>query len=65
MFCVLAVMSSRNEPAIAFRLNFLDNIPQDAYGTLSDPAKRREYDSVDEFDDSLPLECASTDFFKV
>jgi DnaJ homolog subfamily C member 2 len=50
---------------MAFRLIFLDNIPQDAYGTLSDPAKRREYDSVDEFDDSLPLECASTDFFKV
>jgi hypothetical protein len=31
---------------------------------LSDPAKRREYDSIDEFDDSLPSECASVDFFK-
>lgn len=38
---------------------------QEAYATLSDPAKRREYDSVDEFDDSLPLECAPADFFKV
>ena len=35
------------------------------YQTLSDPAKRREYDSIDEFDDSLPSECASADFFKV
>jgi len=33
--------------------------------TLSDPAKRREYDSIDEFDDSLPSECATADFFKV
>jgi hypothetical protein len=32
---------------------------------LSDPAKRREYDSVDEFDDTLPLDCKPTDFFKV
>lgn len=32
---------------------------------LSDPAKRREYDSVDEFDDSLPQECRPEDFFKV
>jgi DnaJ family protein C protein 2 len=38
---------------------------QEAYGVLSDPAKRREYDSVDEFDDSLPLECAGSDFFRV
>eukprot|EP00798_Chlamydomonas_sp_ICE-L_P018069 gene18069-24493_t len=38
---------------------------QEAYNTLSDPAKRREYDSVDEFDDSLPSECASEVFFKV
>jgi hypothetical protein len=38
---------------------------QEAYDTLSDLAKRREYDSTDEFDDSLPLDCDSADFFKV
>ncbi|MEW5320503.1 MAG: hypothetical protein WDW38_011571 [Sanguina aurantia] len=38
---------------------------QEAYETLSDPSKRREFDSVDEFDDSLPSECAPADFFKV
>lgn len=32
---------------------------------LSDPAKRREYDSTDEFDDTLPLDCKPADFFKV
>jgi hypothetical protein len=32
---------------------------------LSDPAKRREYDSTDEFDDTLPTSCAAADFFKV
>lgn len=37
---------------------------QAAYAVLSDPTKRREYDSVDEFDDSLPSDCASEDFFK-
>jgi len=38
---------------------------QEAYDTLSDPAKRREYDSVDEFDDSLPLDCDPADFYRV
>ncbi len=38
---------------------------QEAHGILSDPAKRREYDSTDTFDDSLPLECDPADFFKV
>ena len=38
---------------------------QEAYEHLADPVKRREFDSVDEFDDSLPESCASEDFFKV
>ena len=37
---------------------------QEAYDTLSDPQRRREYDSVDDFDDSLPFDCAAADFFK-
>ena len=32
---------------------------------LSDAAKRREYDSTDEFDDTLPTSCNPADFFKV
>ena len=38
---------------------------QEAYENLSEPAKRREYDSVDEFDDSLPESCAPEDFYRV
>lgn len=38
---------------------------QEAYDTLSDAAKRREYDSTDNFDDTLPAECEPCDFFKV
>ena len=38
---------------------------QEAYDTLSDPQRRREFDSVDDFDDSLPFDCAAADFFKV
>lgn len=38
---------------------------QDAYETLSDPAKRREYDSTDDFDDTLPSTAHSSEFFKV
>lgn len=44
--------------------NYFKSI-QEAYKILSDPVRRREYDSVDEFDDSLPSECATQDFFKV
>ncbi len=29
------------------------------------PLQRREYDSTDDFDDSLPTECAPADFYKV
>lgn len=37
---------------------------QEAYETLMDPAKRREYDSLDAFDDSLPgMTEAATDFY--
>ena len=38
---------------------------QAAYETLSDPAKRREFDSTDAFDDSLPVDCAADDFYTV
>jgi hypothetical protein len=38
---------------------------QEAYETLSDPSRRREYDSTDDFDDTLPVDCAPEDFFKV
>ena len=37
---------------------------QEAYETLSDPGRRREFDSVDDFDDTLPVDCAPKDFFK-
>ena len=37
---------------------------QEAYETLSDPAKRREFDSTDDFDDTLPADCAPEDFLK-
>lgn len=40
---------------------------QEAYETLCDPAKRREFDSLDNFDDSLPSEVEATtpeDFYK-
>ena len=37
----------------------------EAYETLMDPVKRREYDSVDDFDDSLPEGCQAKDFTTV
>lgn len=38
---------------------------QEAYEVLSNPTLRREYDSTDDFDDTLPSECSPDDFFKV
>ena len=36
-----------------------------AYEVLIDPVKRRTYDSIDEFDDDIPSDCAAGDFFKI
>ena len=38
---------------------------QDAFETLADAGKRREFDSTDKFDDSLPESCKPEDFFLV
>ncbi len=38
---------------------------QEAFDVLADPTKRREFDSTDDFDDTLPVDCAPQDFFKV
>ncbi|GAB4855262.1 hypothetical protein Ancab_023882 [Ancistrocladus abbreviatus] len=38
---------------------------QEAYEALIDPVKRRIYDSTDEFDDDIPSDCSSNEFFKV
>ncbi|KAL7199122.1 hypothetical protein ACSBR2_021408 [Camellia fascicularis] len=37
---------------------------QEAYEVLIDLARRRIYDSTDEFDDEIPTDCAPRDFFK-
>lgn len=36
-----------------------------AYEVLIDPVKRRAYDSIDEFDDEVPSDCAPEDFYKI
>lgn len=38
---------------------------QEAYEVLIDPVRRRIYDSTDEFDDEIPVDCAPQDFYKV
>lgn len=38
---------------------------QEAYQVLTDPVRRRIYDSTDEFDDEIPTDCAPQDFYKV
>ncbi|KAF6136613.1 hypothetical protein GIB67_016069 [Kingdonia uniflora] len=38
---------------------------QEAYEILTDPVKRRVYDSTDEFDDEVPTDCLPQNFFKV
>ncbi|GAB2228821.1 hypothetical protein Drorol1_Dr00022952 [Drosera rotundifolia] len=37
----------------------------EAYAVLTDPSRRRIYDSTDEFDDEIPTDCAPEDFFEV
>jgi len=37
-----------------------------AYEIVTDPVKRRQFDSVDpEFDESIPTKCSKEDFFEV
>mmetsp|Transcript_22576 Transcript_22576/g.31438 ORF Transcript_22576/g.31438 Transcript_22576/m.31438 type:complete len:668 (+) Transcript_22576:166-2169(+) len=38
---------------------------QDSYDTLSDPAKRRVFDSTDDFNEFLPTSCEDGEFYKV
>eukprot|EP00245_Coleochaete_scutata_P015187 TRINITY_DN666_c0_g1_i1.p1 TRINITY_DN666_c0_g1~~TRINITY_DN666_c0_g1_i1.p1 ORF type:complete len:724 (-),score=225.24 TRINITY_DN666_c0_g1_i1:665-2836(-) len=38
---------------------------QVAYEVLTDPVRRRVYDSTDEFDDAIPSDCSPEEFFKI
>ncbi|XAR54502.1 hypothetical protein NMG60_11029652 [Bertholletia excelsa] len=61
-------LAEENEAAKLAKKDEIENhfkAIQEAYEVLIDPVRRRIYDSTDEFDDEIPLDCAPQDFFKV